>query len=97
VKPQQVADGWTGTCGNNEICTSAWRRHQGPLQIALSVVQSDEVAPYVEIYVDGVLQAEGEVKEARTFTIGSAAGHSTEVRIVNPRTRNGIQRRLRLS
>jgi hypothetical protein len=95
--PPVASDGWTGTCGANEICTSAFRRHEGPLQIALSMVQSDEVAPYVEVYVDGALAAEGEVKDERAFTVGSAGVHRTEVRIVNPRTRNGVQRRVRLS
>ncbi|HEY0160267.1 MAG TPA: hypothetical protein VGF28_23480 [Thermoanaerobaculia bacterium] len=91
------SDGWSGTCGTHEVCTSAYRRHEGPLHLALSTVQSDEVPPYVEVYVDGALAAEGEVKEERAFTVGSTGRHRVEVRIVNPRTRNGIQRRVRLS
>lgn len=97
LEPPPGSGGWTGTCGANEVCTSAYRRHEGPLQVAVSVAQSDEVAPYVEIYVDGVLADEGELKDTRAFTVGSAGAHFTELRIVNPRTRNGIQRRVRLS
>jgi hypothetical protein len=97
LEPAPGYGGWTGTCARNEVCTSAYHHHEGPLQIAVSVVQTDEVAPYVEIYVDGVLEAEGEVKDERTFAVGSAGAHFTEVRMVNPRTRNGIQRRVRLS
>jgi hypothetical protein len=88
---------WNGRCGE-ELCTSAFREHEGPLSIALSVTQTDEVPPYVEIYVDDALMAEGEVRDERTFTVDAGAGrHRTEVRLVNPRTRNGIQRRMRLS
>lgn len=91
------AGGWKGTCGD-ELCTSAFREHEGPLKVALSVTQTDEVPPYVEIYVDDALVAEGEVKDERTFAIDTRSGrHRTEVRLVNPRTRNGIQRRMRLS
>jgi hypothetical protein len=88
---------WTGSCGQTEVCTSAFMVHEGPRTITMSVVQSDEVPPYVEIYVDDVLTAEGEVRDERTFAITSPGRHHTEVRLVNPRTRNGIQRRLRLS
>lgn len=88
---------WTGTCGENELCTSALKRHDGPLTITASVAQSDEVPPYVEIYVNDVLAAEGEVRNSKTFAIGAAGANRTEVRLVNPRTRNDIQRRLRLS
>ena len=71
----------------------------GPkLQISLATEQSDEIPPYVEIYVDDLRRAEGEVRDERTFDIGATPGlHTVEVRLVNPRTRNGIQRRLRLS
>ncbi|HYK05980.1 MAG TPA: hypothetical protein VE974_29825 [Thermoanaerobaculia bacterium] len=89
--------GWSGLCGE-ELCTSAFREHEGPLSVALSVTQSDEVPPYVEIYVDDALVAEGEVHDERTFAVDAGPGrHRTEVRLVNPRTRNGIQRRARLS
>ncbi len=88
---------WSGTCGEAEVCRSAFTTREGPRAIIASVVQSDEVPPYVEIYVDDALAAEGEVRDERTFQVSSAGTHRIEVRIVNPRTRNGIQRRLRLS
>jgi hypothetical protein len=94
-KPVQP-EGWTGTCGTNEVCTSAYRTHEGPLSLSLSVTQSDEVAPYVEVFVNGVLAAEAAINEETKFTVGGSGKHTIEVRVVNPRTRNGIQRRVRL-
>lgn len=93
-----AADGvWEGLCGPQELCAAARVKHRGTLTLPLDVAQTDEIPPYVEIYVDDALAAEGEVREARTFTVGSAdALHRIEVRVVNPVTRNGIQRRVRL-
>ncbi len=97
VVPADEPGGWTGGCGRDEICTSASRTHDGPLRIKLSVVQSDEVPPYVEIYTDNALVAEGEVKDQQTFEVGAGPGrHRTEVRVANPKTRNQVQRRLRI-
>ncbi|MDQ3279831.1 MAG: hypothetical protein M3Q69_00295 [Acidobacteriota bacterium] len=94
-EPQQ---GWMNTCGANELCTSVYQQHDGPLHVAASISQSDEVPPYVEIYVDDALTAEGDVNPSRVFDVEAAPGpHRTEIRLVNPRTRNGIQRRVRLS
>jgi hypothetical protein len=91
-------DVWTNTCSGNELCTSAFRTHEGPLTVHVSVAQSDEIPPYLEIYVDDVLMVEGEVRGERTFTINASPGsHRTEVRLVNRFTRNGTQRRARLS
>ena len=60
--------------------------------------QSDETPPYVEIYVHGFRIAQGEVRDARTFTIPIPQGaHEVEIRLVNTHTRNGVQRRVRLS
>jgi hypothetical protein len=88
---------WSGLCGE-ELCTSAFREHEGALSIPLSVTQTDEVPLYVEVYVDDALQEEGEVRDERTFALDTGLGrHRVEVRLVNPRTRNGIQRRARLS
>ncbi|HEX8253423.1 MAG TPA: hypothetical protein VF846_09765 [Thermoanaerobaculia bacterium] len=96
--PKEVqTDEWTGPCGSTEVCSSAVKRHAGPLTFSLDVSQSDEVPPYVEIYVNRVLTAEGEVREQRSFTVGGSGTNTIEVRLVNPRTRNGIQRRVRLS
>ncbi len=88
---------WSGLCGE-ELCTTALREHEGPIAIQLSVTQTDEVPLYVEVYVDDALQDEGEVRDERTFALDTGSGlHRVEVRLVNPRTRNGIQRRARLS
>jgi len=92
---------WVGTCGTNEVCTSARTveyAEGGTLSVALENAQSDEIAPYVEIYVDDARLAEGEVQDARTFTIDVPPGlHDVEVRLVNTHTRNGAPRRVRLS
>lgn len=88
---------WSGTCAPDEICASAVRRHDGELPLTVSVVQTDEVPPYVEVYVDDALAAEGEVRDTRRFVVGEAGTRRIEVRLVNRRTRNGFQRRVRLS
>ena len=89
---------WTGPCSVNELCTSLHRTHSGPLTFQVSVTQSDEIPPYVEVYLDDALVAEGEVHDQRTFTINaSPEKHRTEVRLVNRFTKNGTQRRARLS
>jgi hypothetical protein len=94
-------DVWANLCGRDELCTSVTREHTAPLEFTLSVAQSDEIPPYVEVYRDDVLVAEGEVRDQKTFTIeaGESTGrpYRTEVRLVNRFTRSGIQRRVRLS
>jgi hypothetical protein len=91
-------DVWTNVCSANELCTSVYREHSGPFDMTLEVAQSDEIPPYVEVYVDDVRVAEGEVRGQRTFTVTAGPGpHRTEVRLVNRYTRNGTQRRVRLS
>jgi len=93
-----AANVWTNACGVAELCTSVFRIHDGPLQFKLSVAQSDEIAPYVEVYLDDVLVAEGEVRDEKTFSLDAGPGpHRTEVRLVNRTMRNGTQRRVRLS
>ena len=95
---------WVGTCGNHQVCGTAWRafpaaRAGEEITLTLENVQSDEVPPYVEIYLDGSRVAEGVVAGRRDFTIRVPAPglKRVEVRLANPRTRNGIQRRVRLS
>ncbi|HEX2060845.1 MAG TPA: hypothetical protein VHK90_08885 [Thermoanaerobaculia bacterium] len=90
-------DVWDGMCAPRELCAVARVNHRGTMTLTLDVAQTDEIPPYVEIYVDDALAAEGEVREPRTFTVGSpGAHHRIEVRVVNPVTRAGIQRRVRL-
>jgi hypothetical protein len=89
---------WRDTCGAAEICSSVSRLHDGPLQFRVSVSQSDETPPYLEVYLDDVLVLEGEIRDDKTFTVDAAPGeHRTEVRLVNRTMRNGTQRRVRLS
>jgi hypothetical protein len=98
VPETPAANTWTNTCGQAELCSSVFRIHDGPLQFKASVSQSDEIPPYVEIYVDDVLVMEGEVRDEKTFAVDAAPGpHRTEVRLVNRTVRNGTQRRVRLS
>ena len=91
---------WTGTCGT-ELCTAALATEYvlgSGTRLELATTQSDETSPYVEIFLDDALVAEGEVGEQRAFEIPASPGlHRLEVRLVNPRTRNGAQRRVRLS
>ena len=72
---------------STRVCTK-------PLRLQLLVSQSDEIPPYVEIYRDDELVAEGVVDGEKTFEILPGR---TEVRLVNRFTRSGIQRRVRLS
>ncbi len=92
---------WQGLCGTDEICgsahTDAWSRAPRTEKITLANTQSDETPPYVEIYAGGLRVAEGEVRDTRTFEVPLPAGaHEIEVRLMNQRTRNGVQRRVRL-
>lgn len=104
VVREESANEWTGTCSPNEICRAARTRIAAatagtPLVINLQNAQSDEVPPYVEIYVEDARVAEGPVADAQAFRVSAplAGINRLEVRLINPRTRNGIQRRVRLS
>jgi hypothetical protein len=88
---------WTNLCGTDELCTSVFRAHEGPLQFKLSPAQTDEIPPYVEVYVDDVLVGEGEVRGSKAFDVSAAGRHRIEVRLINRVMRNGTQRRVRLS
>ena len=92
---------WEGSCGAQELCTTAatWRYVTGAtLDVTAVVVQTDEVPPYVELYVDGSLAGEGAVSGTRTFQLEVPRGlHRIEARLVNRYTHGGIQRRVRLS
>lgn len=93
AKPANDA-AWTGLCEGGDLCSAAVTTQ--PLQqVRVAVAQSDEIPPYVEVYVNDTLVAEGEVRGERTFAL-PAGGSRTEVRLVNRHTKNGIQRRVRL-
>jgi hypothetical protein len=93
----QPAPSWTGLCEGGDLCAAAVTTR--PLQqVHVAVTQTDEIPPYMEIYVNDALVAEGEVRGERTFALDVPPGaQRTEVRLVNRYTRNGIQRRTRLS
>ena len=65
--------------------------------LKLTTVQSDEVPPYAEIYVDDALRDEGAVSPALLTSAELLAGiHRIDVRLANPMTRNAVRRRVRI-
>ncbi|MEA2489292.1 MAG: hypothetical protein QOH21_1084 [Acidobacteriota bacterium] len=78
-----------------EVCAPA----PTTLPLIVSTVQSDQIPPYIEMYVDDVLVAEGGVAGQRqlALALGSAGLHHLELRIANPVTRGRVQRRVRIS
>jgi hypothetical protein len=99
--PAEIArDRWTGLCGE-DICFSAWREIEANQTVAvtLKAVDTDDVAPYVEIYVDGVRRAEGAVAGNVTLTaaVDTPGIHRVEIRLANAVTRNNAQRRIRIT
>jgi hypothetical protein len=95
-----VLTGWQGLC-DRDVCYNAWRMIDANHGIALTIetVQTDNVPAYAEIYVDDARRAEGEVGAKRDFVMpaGNAGTHRIEVVLVNPSTRNGAQRRVRIT
>ncbi len=95
----QPKEAWSGTCGN-ELCGVASRDEYvagDALRVELATTQSDETPPYVEVYVDDALRAEGAVGDARAFEVPVGRGlHRVELRLVNSHTRNGTPRRVAL-
>lgn len=93
-------EAWAGLCGT-DICGSATSFDvfgNTPRTLQLEAVQTDEIPPYVEIFVDDALVAEGAIETRRSFILAAEPGiRELEVRLVNPKTRSGIQRRIRLS
>ena len=66
---------WSSGCGANELCGVASRDEYvagETLRLELTTTQSDETPPYVEIYVDDALRAEGEVRDSRVFEVSDA-------------------------
>jgi hypothetical protein len=98
TSPPALPGEWQGLCGRDELCRSVTATLTGPSTITLENAQSDEVPPYVEVYVDDALVAEGEIEDLRRFAVINDAGpHRVELRLANPLTRNRYQRRVRLS
>ena len=92
-------DRWTGLCGE-DVCSSAWREVDADRAVTVTVkaIETDDVRPYVEIYVDGVRRAEGPIDGDTTLTAPVLPGtHKIEVRLANAITRNSAQRRVRIT
>lgn len=71
------------------------REFDGPASIAIQRTMSDEVPPYVEIFIDDVRVAEGTVPDVRNFALPPMRGmHRLDVRLANPITRNRAPRRI---
>jgi hypothetical protein len=97
--PPEPRGVWRGVGENGRFSGVAAtdRELSGPSSIVVEPVKSDEVPPYVEVYVDDSRVAEGEVAAPRTFALPAAAGvHRIAVAVVNPLTRNAEQRVVRI-
>lgn len=99
--PPARGEQWDGLCGEF-LCESAARQltAESARRVAVDVqkTESDNVPPYIEVFLDDRLVAEGEVGDSRRFEFDAPAGlHRVEVRLVNPLTRNLAHRRVRLS
>ena len=70
-------------------------------EIAITVksIITDDVPPYVEVYIDRSLRAEGAVTGEQTLTapVERAEVHEVEVRLANPVTRNNTRRKVEVS
>ena len=94
---------WQGVCGSHDdLCRVATREIAvgagGTIAIELEAVERDDVAPYVEIYLDRQLVAEGAIDGRKRFEVNAAPGtHALELRLVNRVTRNETYRLVRLS
>lgn len=94
----QSSSEWKGLC-DSDVCDRAWidGSVSGPVVLTLTPTARDEVAPYVEIYADDALVAEGEVAGRSDFDLLVAPGERrVEVQLVNPLTRNNERRRVRV-
>ena len=87
---------WANACALDEMCSIATRTQYAgseTLRFGLTTTQSDRIPPYVEVYVDDALRAEGAVRDTHTFEVPTERGvHHIELRLVN----SGMLRRVRL-
>jgi hypothetical protein len=99
-RPQSADSDWQGLC-DKDICRRAWRTIEAGHGVSLSIEtkQTDNVPAYVELYLDDVLLAEGEVGARRDFVlpVGNRGVHRVEVVLVNPMTRNRTDRRIHVA
>lgn len=102
IRAPRNPGGWAGGCGDerDQVCFGATRDVDAPHAVALTMTPSatDDRAPYVEIYVDDALRAEGPVVGETTLTapVDAPGMHRVEVRLANPVTRNSTARRVRI-
>lgn len=87
---------WDGACGAM-FCRDAHAELDGPRPITLDNARSDEVPPYVEIYVDDERVWEGAIPGKLAVPPIPAGHHRVEIRLVNPLTRNREGRAVRIS
>ncbi|MEA2570941.1 MAG: hypothetical protein QOI24_2942 [Acidobacteriota bacterium] len=85
---------WEGLC-DGDLCTNAHAEIDGPRVLTLEMVQSDEVPPWVELYIDDALRDEGPIAPRRVFTVPDGV-HRVELRVANPMTRNRFRRRVKI-
>jgi hypothetical protein len=92
-----VKNAWSGTC-SSDVCVRGWRDvvvAKSPLVVTVTAAESDDVPPYVEIYLDDQRVAEDAVAKPRRFEIDARRGtHRLEVLVANPVTRNRAARRV---
>jgi len=90
---------WQRLRDDGNLDVRAWidRDFAGPSSITIKTTQSDEVPPWVEIYLDDARIAEGAVATTRTFAVPATRGvHRLDVRVANARTRNAVSRLVRI-
>jgi hypothetical protein len=73
------------------------REMRGPASLTIETVKTDEVPPYVEVYLDDARVGEGEIGKERSFAVPASAGlHRLRVQVPNLLTRNGAARLVRV-
>jgi hypothetical protein len=90
---------WQHLREENCVNGASWvdREMSGPASIAIETVKTDEVPPYVEVYLDDARVAEGEIGKRGTFAVPASAGmHRLRVQVPNLLTRNGAARLVRV-
>ena len=95
--PPEPRGVWRGVGENGRVQGVAAIDREPPASIVVEPVKSDEVPPYVEVYIDDARIAEGGVAAPRTFALPAAPGvHRIVVAVVNPLTRNAERRAVRI-
>ena len=85
---------WDGACGPG-FCGRTGADIAGPRQVTIESVDGDEIAGYIEWYVDDARVWEGPLLGKVTLSVG-VGEHRVEIRLVNPVLRNQGQRHFRI-